>query len=86
MKTKVKQAIELYRNGDIKKALGLAKTFRIGLTKEERGQLARGYECIVHKAFYESIGRNPKEEIEKAKAIFEKRIYQPYVTAKGAVS
>ncbi|MED3746673.1 MULTISPECIES: hypothetical protein [Geobacillus] len=86
MKTKVKQAIEFYQNGDIKKALGFAKTFRIGLTKEERSQLVRGYECIIHRAFYESIGKNPKEEIEKAKAIFEKRICEPYETAKGAVS
>jgi hypothetical protein len=86
MKTKVQQAVELYEKGDLKKALRIAKTFKIGLTKEEQSQLARGYECIVHQAFYTMIGKNPKEEIKKAEAIFAKRIYEPYVTAKGAVS
>ena len=42
--------------GNMKKALSIAKDFRLGITKEQRSTMARAYECLVHPAFYTSIG------------------------------
>ncbi len=42
--------------GDMKKALSIAKDFRLGITKEQRSTMARAYECMVHPNFYTSIG------------------------------
>ena len=36
------------REQDWKKALQIAKDFRIGVTQEQRSKMARAYECIVH--------------------------------------
>lgn len=52
-----------------KEALREAKDFRIGVSKEQRSTMARAYECIVHPAFYESIGKNLSECIEAGKAV-----------------
>lgn len=49
---------------DYKKALQIAKDFRIGITGEQRKKMALAYECMVHPEFYQSIGR----DIEQAKA------------------
>lgn len=49
---------------DYKKALLLAKDFRIGISSEQRKKMALAYECMVHPDFYQSIGR----DIEQAKA------------------
>ena len=49
----VKEAIKA---GDFKKALRIAKDFRINVTKEQRERMARAYECIVHPEFYRQIG------------------------------
>ena len=52
-----------------KEALREAKDFRIGVSKEQRSTMARAYECIVHPAFYESIGKNLAECIEAGKSV-----------------
>lgn len=57
------------KNEKWKEALREAKDFRIGVTKEQRSTMARAYECIVHPAFYESIGKNLSECIETGKAV-----------------
>ncbi len=46
----------LVRIGDYKSALRIAKDFRFGISKTESDLLRRGYECIVHPEFYNSIG------------------------------
>ena len=55
---------KLLAEGNHKKALSIAKGFRLGITKEESSQMNRAYECIVHRSFYEQLGRNPDEEIK----------------------
>ena len=60
---------EAVREQDWKKALQIAKDFRIGVTQEQRSKMARAYECIVHPDFYQQIGINILEAIEQGKAI-----------------
>ena len=42
--------------GDYKAALRIAKDFRLGISKKQSDDMKRGYECIVHPAFYKSLG------------------------------
>ena len=57
------------REQDWKKALQIAKDFRIGVTQEQRSKMTRAYECIVHPDFYRQIGVDIPEAIEQGKAI-----------------
>jgi len=47
--------------GDFKAALRIAKDFRLGIAKEDSDDMKRGYECMVHPAFYQSIGIDPRK-------------------------
>ncbi len=60
----VKEAI---KDGDIKKALRIAKDFRINVTKEQREKMSRAYECIVHPEFYKQIGVDIMESVNQGK-------------------
>lgn len=62
----VKTAVQ---DQDWKKALQIAKDFRIGVTQEQRSRMARAYECIVHPEFYKQIGVNIADAIEQGKAV-----------------
>lgn len=68
--TATERAITLFRLGDVKGALRLAKDFRLGVTPSERAQLARAYECFIRPDFYRQLGFNPKWEIEQGCAVF----------------
>lgn len=48
-----------------KEALRIAKDFRLGITKRQADTMKRGYECMVHGRFYESLGYNLNDEIRK---------------------
>lgn len=54
---------------DWKRALQIAKDFRIGVTQEQRNKMTRAYECIVHPGFYKQIGIDIAGTIEQGKAI-----------------
>ena len=54
---------KLLAEGKHKKALGIARSFRLGITKEESAKMNRAYECMVHRSFYEQIGKDPEQEI-----------------------
>ena len=54
-----------------KEALREAKDFRIGVSKEQRSVMSRAYECIVHPAFYISIGKNIEDCIEAGKKVLQ---------------
>ena len=69
--SKTKQMLALYTAGDIKGALRLASTFKIGVPREEQKLLKRGYECIVHPQTYKQMGVVPEESIEVAKGVLE---------------
>ena len=52
--------------GDFKKALRIAKDFRIGISKEDSDAMKRGYECMATSPeFYKSIGLDVSKCIEK---------------------
>ena len=42
--------------GDWKKALSIAKGFKLGISKEQQRVITRAYECMVHPDFYTSLG------------------------------
>lgn len=42
--------------GQWKKALSIAKGFRLGLTKDQRDDMTRAHECLVDPRFYASLG------------------------------
>lgn len=60
---------EAVRKQDWKKALQIAKDFRIGVTQDQRSKMTRAYECIVHPDFYRQIGVDIPEAIEQGKVI-----------------
>lgn len=67
MKKKTEMVREAIKAGDFKKALKLAKDFRINVTREQREAMARAYECIVHPEFYKQIGTDIPGSIELGK-------------------
>lgn len=60
---------EAVRNEDWKKALQVAKDFRIGITREQRSKMARAYECIIHPGFYRQIGVDIPKAVEQGKTV-----------------
>ena len=58
----VKEAV---RQENWKKALQIAKDFRINVTREQREVMSRAYECMVHERFYLSLGEDIKSRIEE---------------------
>lgn len=50
--------------GDYKKAMGIARNFRLGISKEDSDAMRRGFECMVYPDFYRSIGKDIKMEIQ----------------------
>lgn len=42
--------------GEYKAALRIAKDFRLGITKEQRSDMIRGFECMTSPRFYQSLG------------------------------
>ncbi len=67
MKKKTEIVREAIKTSDFKKALKIAKDFRINVTAEQRRKMAKAYECIVHPEFYRQIGTNIEETIETGK-------------------
>lgn len=62
-------ARDAVREGDFKKALRIAKGFRINITVEERDKMSRAYECIVHPEFYRQIGTDIPKAIAEGKEV-----------------
>ena len=48
-----------------KAALLGARTFRIGVTAEQRSIMSRAYEAIVHPRFYQQIGIDTEKAIHE---------------------
>ena len=70
MKTKTEIAVDAFNKKDYKEAFRICKTFRAGVTKEQRKLFERAYECHVRPDFYKSLGYNPTNEILKASIEF----------------
>ena len=56
-------------NKDWKKALRIAKDFRLGITKDQHTAITRAYECMVHEDFYKQLGKDIELEISIGKEI-----------------
>lgn len=54
----------LTRSGEYKKALRIAKGFRLGITREQSDKMGIAYECMVHPQFYEQLGFVIDEKID----------------------
>ena len=65
---------KLIAEGNHTKALAIAKGFKLGITKDESSQMNRAYECMVHRDFYEQIGKDPEQEIKAGIAVMN-RLY-----------
>ena len=46
----------LVSSRDYKKALSIAKGFRLGISHEDSDKMARAYECMIYPKFYDSLG------------------------------
>lgn len=55
--------------GDYRKALSIAKGFRIGITPEQRSGMTLAYECMVHPGFYSSIETNLQQVINEGVSV-----------------
>ena len=66
---KTDQVREAVKAGEWKKALRIAKDFRINITAEQRDAMGRAYECIVHPEFYKQIGTDTVGAIAKGKEV-----------------
>ena len=53
----------LTRSGEYKKALRIAKGFRLGITREQSDKMGIAYECMVHPQFYKQLGINANEKV-----------------------
>ena len=51
--------------GDMRKALSIAKGFKLGITKEQHDDMTRAHECMTNPRFYQSIGADTSELIRK---------------------
>lgn len=70
METKTSKATSLLRAGNLKEALSIFRTFRIGFTKEERRTLQIACESLSgNSLFYQRLGIDTDKEIEKSKSI-----------------
>lgn len=58
--------------GDYRKALSIAKDFRLGMSSEERDALQVAYECMVWPDFYRQVGRDVGYEISAGVMVLEK--------------
>ena len=50
--------------GEYQRALGIAKDFRLGISKEKRDAMRLAYECMVWPDFYRQIGKDVGREIK----------------------
>lgn len=70
METKTNKAISMLRAGNLKEALSIFRTFRIGFTKEERRTLQIASESLSgNSLFYQQLGIDTDKEIEKSRSI-----------------
>lgn len=74
MKKKSEQVRELVAAGNFKKALSIAKGFKLGFTKTEQNIMTRAHECMVHPGFYSQLGYDEAKLIEDGIDLV-KRVY-----------
>lgn len=60
--------------GNYRKALSIAKDFRLGFTKEDKKVLVRAHECFAHPGWYKQLGIN-EDEAKEAGIELLKKVY-----------
>lgn len=55
--------------GEMKKALRIAKDFRLNVTRDQREKMSRAYECMVHPGFFRQIGVDIPAAIAEGEAV-----------------
>ena len=51
--------------GEYKKALKIAKEFRLGISREDSVKMSLAYENMIYPGFYRQIGIDPESAIEE---------------------
>lgn len=74
MKKKSDIVRELVAVGNYKKALSIAKGFKIGFTKEEQSTMIRAHECLAHPGWYSKLGIDENKAVQDGIEII-KRAY-----------
>lgn len=70
METKTQRAVSLLKAGDVKEALKIFKTFRLGLSNEEKRTIVIACECLCGNGdFYSSIGIDCRQAVNEAVAV-----------------
>ena len=70
METKTNKAVLLFRSGQLKEALSIFRTFKVGFTEDERRTLQIASEAISgNSSFYRQLGIDTDKAIEKSKSI-----------------
>ena len=72
--TKTDTVKALVSEGQYKKALNIAKTFRLGIDKDDIDAMALAYECMVRPEFYYQL-RYDTEAVVKHGVSVLKRLY-----------
>jgi len=62
---------ELVVSGNFKRALNIAKGFKLG-DKEDLGKMALAYSCLVHTGFYTEIGTDTEKAVDEGVAVLKK--------------
>lgn len=57
--TKSDKVRALVKSGKFTEALRITKTFKLGLTKEQRATLVRAHEALTNPSFYAQLGKCP---------------------------
>jgi len=77
MVTKTEQLRQFWKQGESKKALKIFKTFKIGITKEQKRTIEIAYEVLTGKEnFYISLGIDTAKECQKATEILNDYLIQ----------
>jgi len=63
--------------GQWKKALSIAKGFRMGITKEQSDAMIRGFECMTNPRFYASLGMDIDSIVAKGVETVQQLYGQP---------
>ena len=72
VRTKTEIAVENWLSGKRTEALAIFKTFKAGITKEEKETLVLAYEIKKHPDFYKSLGHDENKIWNDAENIVEK--------------
>lgn len=74
--TKTQQAVSLLKFGNVKEALKIFKTFRIGFSKEEKRLIEIASDCLCGMSdFYTSLGIDCPRVVDDAVSILRSKYY-----------